>query len=220
MCSNGAVRLPLTLLPLSVGAILPTAAGARVITYGSTLRAAATIAETHPVDSAFWPVAAPHGRSVRAPRTGQILAIRLKGTALRHRGRDPVSEVHFQHLRPRSGGRMLVVQTSQPFDVPVGGARNTITTFRPENLCVRRGDVIAFNDEGGFVPSLYPSGTPFRVFGRVPGARTARYTRGGGTLSGATMAPRVRSREELLMQLRLGTGDRVSGACRAFNAQR
>lgn len=212
------MRLPLALLVLTAAAVPAAPAGARVITYGSTLRASATIVETHPVDSAFWPVAAPGGRSVRAPRTGQILAIRLKGTALRHRGRDPVDEVHFQHLRPRSGGRMLVVQTSQPFDVPIGGPRNTISTFRPENLCVRRGDVIAFNDEGGFVPSLYPSGTPFRVFGRVAGARTARFTKGGGTLNGATMTPKVRSREELLMQLELGTGARVSGACRAFNA--
>lgn len=212
------MRFPLALLGLAGVAVLASPAGARIITYGSTLRAPATIAEAHPVDSAFWPVAAPAGRRVRAPRTGQILAIRLKGTALRQHGRNPVDEVHFQHLRPRSRGRMLVLQTSQPFDVPIGGPRNTISTFRPENLCVRRGDVIAFNDEGGFVPSLFPSGTPFRVFGRVAGARTARYTKGGGTLNGATLAPTVRSREELLMGLELGTGARVSGACRAFNA--
>lgn len=83
---------------------------------------------------------------------------------------------------------------------------------------MRRGDVIAFNDEGGFVPSVFQAGAPFRVFGRVSGARTARFTGAGATGNGATMAPKVRSRQELLMQLKLGTGAQEGGACRYFNS--
>src|SRR5436305_244606 len=125
------------LLPI-VALSLPVSAEARKITYGSTLKAKPTITEVQDADTAFWPVAGPAGTSVRAPASGQILAIRLKGTALRSQGQDPRSEIHFQHLRPVGGGKMRVSQTTQAFQLPVGGPRGTVTTYVPVNLCVRR----------------------------------------------------------------------------------
>ncbi|MDX6641307.1 MAG: hypothetical protein QOF12_2318 [Solirubrobacteraceae bacterium] len=212
------MRTAIPLLALAGLATLPAAADARLITYGSSLKATPTIVEAHQADTAFWPVSATGGRAIRAPATGQILAIRLKGTALeRSPGRAPLNQVHFQHLVPQGHGRMLVVQTSGAFAVPIGGPRGTISTFRPENLCVRKGDVVDFNDEGGWDPPFYQDGAPFRVFAKVGGARVARYIANNATNNGATLEPTARSGEELLMALVLGTGRQQGTACQNFN---
>lgn len=210
-------KLHLALLICAVCAA-PAAAGTQ--SYGSSLRPRATVIEAHQADSAFWPTSIAGGRAARSPATGQILSIRLKGTVLPSTdpaAPAPLSQVHFQHLRPRSRGRMLVLQSSAAFDVPTGGDPNTITTFVPENLCVNKGDVIAFNDEGGWDPPFFQNGAPFRVFGHVHGSRTARYTQNNGTNNGDTFTPTVRNDTELLMRMVLGTGGRVSYACRDFN---
>src|SRR4051794_23091468 len=92
-------------LALLVCVICAAPASARTIVYGSSLRATASVAESHQADTAFWPAA----KALRAPATGQIARIRLKGTALRSRdplAPAPLNEVHFQHLRPQARGRM------------------------------------------------------------------------------------------------------------------
>lgn len=200
---------------LAVLATAPAAPAAKRV-YGSDLRAPAAVAETHQADTAFWPVAI-RGRGAGAPASGQILAIRLKGTARKDRGGpDPLNEVHFQSLHPLPDGSMLVQTTSQPFYVPFSGPRNQVSVFKPENLCVKKGDVVDFNDEGGWGgPSspFYSRGVPFRVFGRVPGSATARYTADNGTNNGTTLRPTVVRGRELLMQLVLGTGPHRSEPC-------
>jgi hypothetical protein len=205
-------------LVLALCVVSAAPAGARTIVYGSSLRAKPDIAEAHQADSAFWPAA----RGLRAPATGQIERIRLKGTVVPSAdplAPPPLNQVHFQHLRPLSGGRMLALQSTAPFYVPVGGNRNAISTYRPENLCVNRGDVIDFNDEGGWVPGFYQGGVPFRVFASTRHARTARYTADQRTNNGDRFTPTVRRSEELLLQLVLVTGRGVSYACRDFNRQ-
>ena len=215
--------MPAQLGPALAAAALCCLAGgpaqAKVRIYGSALKAHATIVEAHPVDSAFWWTRLSGGRPVRAPATGQVLAVRIRGTVRRRAGAPkPDNTIFFQHLRPRSGGRMRVLQTSQPFHLRVGGDPDRISIFRPVNLCARRGDVIAFNDIGGFTAD-YPGGAPFAVFGRVPGAATARHTGNGALMNDAIFGPTAtRAGSELLMQLWLGTGANVSGACRAYNA--
>lgn len=186
---------------------------------GSSLKASATRAEAHQADTAFWPQRIRGGRAFRAPRDGQVLSIRLKGTALRSRmagAPDPLNEVHFQSLVRLPDGSMRAMLTSQPFSVPIGGPRNRVTTYRPENLCIRRGGVLAFNDEGGWAPPWYQNGVPFRVFGRVAGSRTARYTADQGTNNGDTFRPTVRSDSELLLQFTLGTGRHLGVPCRNY----
>jgi hypothetical protein len=212
------MRFAIPLLALAGLAALPAGAPARTITYGSSLKATPAIVEAHQADTAFWPVSVTHGRAIRAPATGQILAIRLKGTVLETSpGRAPLNQVHFQHLQAEGQGRMLVVQTSGAFAVPIGGPRGTISTFRPENLCVRKGDVIDLNDEGGWDPPFYQDGAPFRVFAKAGGARVARYTANEATNNGATLQPTTRGGEELLMALVLGTGRQEGAACQNFN---
>ena len=194
---------------------VPAGAHAAKITFGSDLSAPANFAETHGADSVFWGTNLPGNRQVRVPRKGQITRIRLKGTALRPRGAPPpLTLMHFQVLRPRRGRRVKVMLTSAGFRVPVGGDPNRITSYRPVNLCARRGDYVAFNNVGGFNPPHYPSGTPFRVFSRVDGATTAFYTKSDGTNNGAVFRGRPQNGQELLMQMVLTTGRSVSPPCR------
>src|SRR5881275_2598648 len=107
-----------TLIPaLGVLAVAAPAAHAGTITYGSDLKADATSSQAHQADSAFWPTTI-LGQDAGAPDTGQIVAIRLKGTVLQERGAHaPLNEVHFQHLVRHSDGSVTESQTTQPFYV-------------------------------------------------------------------------------------------------------
>ena len=214
---NVPTKLGLTLLALV--ALAATPAGAKITIYGSTLKADATLTEAHPVDNAFWLTKLPGGRHVRAPATGQIVAVRVKGMVRRKAGAPkPENTILFQHLRPRAGGRMRVLQTSQAFHLRVGGDPNHITNFSPTNLCARKGDVIDVTNIGGGT-SAYPLGSPFQIFASVPGSATARHTGQGTVVNGAVFGPSAtRANTELLVQFWLGTGANYGGACRAYNA--
>jgi hypothetical protein len=213
------VPTKLGLAVLVVLAFCASPAAARITIYGSTLKADATISEAHPVDNAYWHTKLAGGRKVRAPANGQILVVRVKGTVRRKAGAPrPDNRIFFQHLRPRAGGRVKVLQTSQPFGLKVGGDPNHIQNFRPTNLCARKGDIIDLTNVGGF-SSSYPKGSPFRIFASVPGSETARHTGKNGLNNGEIFGPtRKRADTELLVQLWLGTGSNYGGACRAFNA--
>lgn len=199
---------------LCAAAAAPADAARRV--YGSTLRASATVSHAFQADTAFWPTLL-RGERPGAPADGQILAIRLKGTVVASEAPGappPLNEIHFQHLVRRSNGAMYVDQTTQAFQAPIGGPRNRITTYFPENLCVGRGDVVDFNDEGGWAPPFYQRGVPFRVFSSVRGSWTAHFSRDSGTFNGSTFSGSVRRHEELLLQLVLGTGRDFGAPCR------
>jgi hypothetical protein len=208
---------PLTALLAASLALLawPAAGHAAKTTFGSDLKAPAEVAETHGADAVFWGTNLPGDRAVRVPRKGQVTRVRLKGTALRPAGAPPpVTLMHFQILRPVGRGRVKVMLTSAGFRVPVGGDRNRVTSYRPVNLCARRGDYVAFNNVGGFQPPHYPNGTPFRVFSGVTGSTTGFYTRGDGTNNGAVFRGSAKRGRELLMQMVLTTGRSVSPPCR------
>jgi hypothetical protein len=209
----------LSLAILAAFALLAIPASAKITIYGSLLKADATITEAHPVDNAFWLTKLSGGRRVRAPATGQIVAVRVKGTVRRKAGApNPDNTTFFQHLRPRAGGQMRVLQTSQPFHLTIGGDPNHISRFSPTNLCVRKGDVIDLSNVGGFTGD-YPQGSPFQIFAGVPGSETARHTGKNALNNGAIFGPtKLRTDTELLMQLWLGTGANYGGACRGFNA--
>ena len=197
--------------------LLAPAAEARLRVLGSSLKGTPDQAVARPVDSAFWPVRIRGARPFRAPRAGQVLAIRLKGIARRPDGApDPFNQVHFQTLVPLGGGAMRVMLTSAAFLVPIGGSPRQVTTYRPENLCIRKGGVVDFNDSGGFAPPFYPDGVPFRVFRARAGSITARYTAADRTNNGDTLRPARRRGSELMLQYVLGTGRHLGGACRAY----
>ena len=219
--------LAATAFVLAVGV---PAARAGTVTYGSDLTAPATIVEAHQADAAFWPSSA-RGQAIGAPEAGQVTTLRLKGTVLQERGaHTPLNEIHFQHLIPHADGSVTESQTTAPMDVPYSGDPNQITEYAPENLCVGQGDVIDFNDEGGWAyngtgnaPDYdhYKAGAPFQVFGAVPTSSTAWFSKDGATFGGMTWSPTaplggVKTGQELLLQVVLATGNDIGTACRNF----
>jgi hypothetical protein len=236
----------------AVGAWTVPAAQAKIVTVGPRLAARATLDTNdglgyHGTDTAVPPSpSAPRGvvhtahfgadtaiwntsvagHSAAMPHAGQAVAIKLEGCALPAGGdKTPLNQIHFQTLQPQ--GRALKVQlSSAPFSLPVcgehGASASTVTTYRPFNLCVGKGDYVDFNDEGGFSEPLYRSGVPYRVLGRVSGASSASFIRSGGTGNGAVFDPDQRGTMEgwaarsgvaLMMQVELGTGPDARYVC-------
>jgi hypothetical protein len=177
-------------------------------------------------DTALWNAKLAHGRAT-APASGQALVVRLEGCAVSAPGGPrPLTQIHFQDLSPLTGGGAMVKLTSQPFDMPVcgqnGANERTLTTYRPINLCVARGDYVALNDEGGYVPNVYRAGVPYRVIAGEPHSTMNSFIRGGGTGNRARMSALDRTaedgfaanrEEELMLQVELGTGTNATRLC-------
>ncbi len=179
-------------------------------------------------DTALWDVQLVSGSST-APAPGQVTSVSLEGCA-QSKGPSPLTQIHFQDLRPQSGGAVQVNVTSQAFEIPVcgqGADGSTVTTYQPTNFCVAQGDYVDFNDEGGFVPNPdgpppYPAGVPYMVIGSVPGSSMDSFIRNGGANNGATFSPgdtsyhdglAANSGEELMLQTTLATGADASPLC-------
>jgi hypothetical protein len=177
-------------------------------------------------DTALWNVALKTG-SPSAPANGQAVKIRLEGCAEEApRGPAPLTQIHFQDITPLPGGGAKVNITSGAFDIPIcghGGATGgTISTYEPVNLCMKTGDYIDFNDEGGYVENVYRNGVPYRVLGAVAGSKADSFIRGGGTNNGAVMSSSDRTtmdgfaeneNEELMLQVMFGTGADATHIC-------
>jgi hypothetical protein len=177
-------------------------------------------------DTAIWNAFSPLTQA-SMPAAGQALKMRLEGCAQAAAGGPaPLTQIHFQILSPQPGGAMRVKLSSGAFNVPVcgqgGAGASTVTTYEPVNMCVNAGDYVAFNDEGGYVPSFYPAGVPFQVLGAVRGATTDSFIRGNGTGNGALFSPgdttamdgfAASTGEELMMQVELGTGSDARYVC-------
>jgi hypothetical protein len=194
--------------------VLPASGHAAVIDFGSDLQRSATIVEDHGADSAFWNVGNPGGA---APADGQITQVAVKGGVVA----DPSGRIkpnpffHFQVLHPVGGGQVKVMLSSAGFFLPVTPNPQTISTFRPVNLCVHQGDYVDFNDIGGFQFrwGAY-QGMPFQVFASNPDASTNFYTADNGTNVGTQWAPqRTTPGEELLMRTTLATGPDSTDFC-------
>ena len=237
-------------LALALLALLAPAAGARaaVTTFGSPLGVAATkdtalnlnyvgtkfaygtgiVHISHDgADTALWNSTLPGGATAAAPAGGQITSVRLEGCADPALGGPaPLTQIHFQALTPIAGGGAHVDVTTQPFTIPTCGAGGatprTVTTYQPLNFCVGRGDIVDFNDEGGFDPHYYPSGVQYRVIGAVAAATMDSYIADNGTNNGADLAPTdlaashgfaSNPHEELMLQSTLATGADATPLC-------
>jgi hypothetical protein len=177
-------------------------------------------------DTALWNVRLA-GAQARAPATGQALKVRVEGCAVpAPGGPPPLRQIHLQDMTPLPSGGARVNLTSQAFQLPVcgqGGAGNsTITTYRPINLCVGAGDVVALNDDGGFVERFYRAGVPYQVIGASAGSTLDSFIRDRGTGDGVTLAATDRSandgfassrNEELMLEVELGTGRDATHIC-------
>jgi hypothetical protein len=95
----------------------------------------------------------------------------------------------------------------------------TITTFRPVNFCIAKGDSLVLNTVGGWDgianrTGPFPDGTPLQIFSRVAGATVAEYTKAGGTNNGNVIHGTSTRGRELLMRLTVGTGKDATGLCK------
>lgn len=228
--SYGYRRAMRPLFVLLMAALVAGAAPAHADTVqiGSTLAADAAVVETHQQDSMFW-AGTIGGQSFKVPADGQITKVWVKGTAIQEPGAgQPLNKVAFQVVRPQADGSMRIPESggsSAPFDLPYQGDPNQVTTFdKLENLCVKAGDSVAFNNRGGFHyghgypgeinEAWYQNGAPFRVFGAVSGSSTFRFTQHNGTQNGMTVSPAtLREDTELLMRIELSTGVDASEPC-------
>jgi hypothetical protein len=177
-------------------------------------------------DAALWNTKLAHGTAAM-PAPGQALKIRLEGCAVAAQGGPPpLTQIHFQSLAPLPGGGARVNLSSQPFDIPICGqgraSDTTVSTYNPINLCVRRGDFVALNEEGGFVEGAYRAGVPYHVIGAVAGSSFDSFIKGSGTQNGSVLSPldtgamdgfAVNAHEELMMQVVLGTGRNARYVC-------
>jgi hypothetical protein len=177
-------------------------------------------------DTVLWNAGSAAG-DPRSPATGQALKVSLEGCAKpASGGPSPLTQIHFQDITPLADGGARVNITSQPFDIPVcgreGASGSTVTSYAPINLCVARGDYVAFNDEGGYVENVYRSGVPYQVIGAVSGSKMNSFLRNGATGNGATLSSHDTTandgfvsnpNEELMMQVTLGTGPDATHIC-------
>jgi len=230
--------MPLARPILAVLAALPLAlaapAQADKITLGSDLSASPTIVDAHGADTAFWP-AAIGGAGVEVPEDGQVISVKVKGSAIKERGAgDPATMVHFQSLAPAgANGARQIYLTSAPFYMPIDEP-SKVSTFVPENLCVKQGGTVAFNTIGGFKwggalgapldEAHYHNGTPWQIFAAAGSSATAWYSKDNGTKNGMTVTPAgganaaeghgtVEQGRELLMQVVVATGQDRSEPC-------
>jgi hypothetical protein len=192
-------------------------ASADVSDFGSDLSQPANMVESHGPDTAFWNIQLEGGQGVRAPADGQITSARVKGIVVQdpaHRI-QPMTMFHFQVLHPMGDGTLEVMLSSGAFYTPLGGDPQQINTYDPVNLCVHKGDIVDFNDIGGFQYRWGNyAGMPFQVFSRVPGSTMNTYSADNGTNVGSRWAPaETKKGAELLMQTTLSTGPDATDIC-------
>ena len=131
-------------------ALAPASSNAAVIPFGSDLAAPANLVEARQADTAYWQTTFADGRSPVVQADGQIRSVQIKGIALA----NPVEGVpggetmfHVQVMAPRADGTFQIRNpggTSGAFYLPPRLADpQAITTYQPENLCARAGDVVS-----------------------------------------------------------------------------
>ena len=215
----------------------PAAGMAAFETFGSDLSAPANSIEPdggiHPfykgswngADTAFWNTQLANGSRVTAPADGQIVEIRVKGTAIAgphpwNPNVPPRALVHFQVIHPQPDGSMKVDLTSGGVDWPIGGDSQQVTTYRPVNLCTHAGDYVDFNTWGGheWRWDRY-GGIPLQVFSQVRGSSMSWYEKDQGTNNGQYLYGRTADGRELLMQTVIATGPDATDLCPGGYAQ-
>ena len=227
-------RISLGLALVTLLVVASPAQAARV-TYGSDLSAPATIAYSTPNDSVFWNEAIMDPRGPIVGVTGQVIEVSVKGRIVPSQqtlagGGNPFNTIHFQVLRPNGDGGYHIPSdggTSTDYHMPWTGDDNQITTWETtrqyDALCVKPGYRVDFATLGGFdYANGYNDGTPFKIFGRVPGSRFLQYSAAGteGVHNGTTIKPQyTRNDQELLMRFVVGTGDDARYSCQTAEEQ-
>lgn len=224
---------------------VPAASSAGYQTFGSDLAAKAEVVHAHQADTAYWMTQFADHRLPTVPVEGQIKEVRIKGYAVTDRAPGSVVGVndtlfHIQAYEDAGNGLLRARITSQGFDLPnkLNGNADSITSYFPENFCVKPGDTIGFNHIGGWdgdtsYTGPYRDGTPLQIFAKSPGASMTWFEANGfwhdQSTTHSPMTPRPghvhdrggKLQEELLMQMVVATGDDRSYECGgSFNPYR
>lgn len=235
----------------TVALLAPSTANAAFTTFGSDLSTPATLDTTVSLqprphsasDTYLWNTKLASGSDPRSPADGQITDIKLRGCTNADKG--PVAGfdsggIEFQDLVPQADGSFLTQSgrtatgdaSNHHFELPLCSSasppgpanQDTVTDYRPVNLCTNQGDSIDFTDNGGFDPSdplRYPEGVPYQVLGSVANSSLDSFIlyQGGQekTFSPGDVAPFGGFREnpdvELLLQATVATGPDATGLC-------
>ena len=233
------------LAAVGISLAVPATGHAALQTFGSDLTAPATMTQSRQADTAFWSAAVGTGAPTTAPEDGQVREVRIKGISTPRSdkpGSTPAHPAagstlfHVQVLTPVDGN-VKARSASQDFYIPTEGDPQQVSSFKPENQCISKGESVAFNTIGGWDAvrdrtGPYPDGTPFQIFARTPTANTSYFEADGkwaqADTSGTPFVPRPNSHDnggtlqgqELLMQVVLATGDDRSYECGGPNTYR
>ena len=227
----------LLLVSLVVLCLAPAGARAEVSDFGSDLSLPASAAHNSGPDISYWNAGPSPGLgSYVAPAEGQVTEVKLKGALipnprLRNTDEERIAQIiHFQVLRDKGDGRLKVVQLSTGhMQMPLSDQpEQVVTAYRPVNLCVKRGDLVAFNTIGAHEyrrdPGSLggPQGAEYQVFGIAPDMITQFYSKDNGLNEMTTIDPSpndVLFRHELLMRTTLATGPDATDICPGGYAQ-
>lgn len=126
---------------LAVLALAPPAGSADELV-GSTLVSEPTVTKEATQDSVYWEEKLPGGANAAVKTAGTVRSVTVKG----YWNGKGIATIHIQVLRPQADGKLLVVETSAPFEMPTTPGEHT---FSPENMTVQPGDFIGIATEGG-----------------------------------------------------------------------
>lgn len=223
---------PLLLVALIAVLAFPAAASAEQVTFGSSLAGTPDVVhDKNLADTLFFNTSAKN--SHKAPVSGEILAIRVKGRIISRGGDvDAGNNIwHSQVLRQNAAGTYTVDSSSQHLYFPVGGNVDDVHTFVPSTQCVKQGEYVDFNHIGGWNGDPRQPGTRYEIFKRDADSVLQWYERDNGTNIGETFAtnqqrstsgepmnsngftPGQPLQEELMMQVVIGTGFDASNLC-------
>jgi hypothetical protein len=128
---------------LAVALALAAPAGADVIS-GSPLTGEPTVEKSSTVDTVYWLQTLPDGSSAAMASGGTVQSVTIKGYA---KSKEKLLQtILIQVLRPQPDGKLLVVETSQPFPMPTEPGTHV---FVPTNMTVQAGDFIGIATLGG-----------------------------------------------------------------------
>ena len=217
--------------------LIPATASADQVAFGSSLAGRADVQHnTNKADTLFFNSSVKN--SHQSPVSGQILAVRVKGS-FNPRAIDGMNKwniFHTQVLRPNAGGTYTVDSSSQAFNFPEGGSAETVHEFVPSTQCIKAGESVAFNHFGGWNGDPAESGAQYQIFKTDSTSQMNWYERDQGTNNGTTFTPNQQNHtdgspivppdpawngfvrgqprsEELMMQVVVGTGFDSSQLC-------
>ncbi|MEA2170515.1 MAG: hypothetical protein QOF76_3815 [Solirubrobacteraceae bacterium] len=206
--------------------LLAAPAAAGTVTIGSDLSTPASSAVSNPTDWNAWNTKLP-GRKFRSPVQGELNAVRIKGR-IDPGGAKPVVSMNVQVLRPKRGGKVQTIVTSQSLPLPYGGDAQQVSRYGRGDLdlantrtCVKKGDYVSIFSSGGFSPQ-YPMGVPFAFFGDHTGATATVFKGKGGGANGDGKVYRGKPKvgQELLLQAEIGTGPDARYTCQTKQQQK